>query len=64
MPVILRDEYFQGWLSGAFGKEVLTPYSSDLRSAYQISQRVNSPANDDAEILRAEASGDQDDSTC
>jgi putative SOS response-associated peptidase YedK len=52
MPVILPEEHFQGWLSGAMGKEILTPYPSDLMSAYPINTRVNKPENNDAEILR------------
>jgi putative SOS response-associated peptidase YedK len=54
MPVILQEEYFQGWLSGSMGKEILRPYPSDLMSAYPISQRVNNPVNNDAGIPRAE----------
>jgi putative SOS response-associated peptidase YedK len=37
MPVILPEEYFQGWLSGSMGKEILKSYPSDLMSAYPIS---------------------------
>jgi putative SOS response-associated peptidase YedK len=51
MPVILREEYHQPWLSGGAGEEVLTPFPSDLMSAWPISLRVNSPANNDLEIL-------------
>jgi putative SOS response-associated peptidase YedK len=51
IPVILPEEYFQRWLSGAMGKEILTPYPSDLMSAYPISTRVDSPANNDAGIV-------------
>jgi putative SOS response-associated peptidase YedK len=51
MPVILPEEYFEAWLSGAAGKEVLAPYPADLMNAYPISTRVNSPANNDAGIL-------------
>jgi putative SOS response-associated peptidase YedK len=65
MPVILPEEYFQGWLSGSMGKEILRPYPSDLMSAYPISLRVNNPVNNDADLLRAEVhpktAGDQDD---
>jgi putative SOS response-associated peptidase YedK len=39
---------------GINGKEILRPYPSDLMSAYPISQRVNDPVNNDAEIPRAE----------
>ena len=51
MPVILPEEYFNGWLSGEFGKEVLLLFRSDLMSAYPISQRVNRPENNDKGIL-------------
>ena len=51
MPVILPEEYFHGWLSGEFGKEVLLLFRSDLMSAYPISQRVNRPENNDKGIL-------------
>lgn len=52
MPVILPEEHFQAWLSGTAGKEVLVPYPSDLISAYPISTRVNSPVNNDPDILK------------
>jgi putative SOS response-associated peptidase YedK len=49
--LILPEEYFQGWLSGAMGKEILEPYPPDLMSAYPISTRVNPPADNDAAIV-------------
>jgi SOS response associated peptidase (SRAP) len=51
MPVILPEEYQLAWLSGAAGKEVLTPYPPDLMSAWPIGRRANSPANNDPAIL-------------
>lgn len=59
MPAILPEEYFQGWLSGEFCKEVLVPYPPGLMSAYPIGLTVNSPANNDAGILGASHRGDQ-----
>jgi hypothetical protein len=50
--VILPNEHHQSWLAEASGKEVLLPYPSDLMSAYPISLHVNSPANNDPDILK------------
>jgi putative SOS response-associated peptidase YedK len=51
MPVILPEEHPDAWLSGEAGKEVLVPYPADRIKAWPISSRVNSPKNDDAEII-------------
>jgi putative SOS response-associated peptidase YedK len=51
MPVILPEEYHEAWLSGEAGKEILVPYPADRMKAWPISSRVNSPENDDAEIV-------------
>jgi putative SOS response-associated peptidase YedK len=51
MPVILPEEYHEAWLSGEAGKEILVPYPADRMKAWPISSRVNSPKNDDAEIV-------------
>lgn len=59
MPVILPEQYFQGWLSGAMGKEILEPYPADLMSAWPISTRVNSPANNDPGIVERVDNGFQ-----
>jgi putative SOS response-associated peptidase YedK len=57
MPVILRPEKFALWL----GEEpadpptlmaAWEPYPADQMRAYSISTRVNSPRNDDAEIMK------------
>jgi putative SOS response-associated peptidase YedK len=51
MPVILSEEQHDAWLSGEAGKEILVPYPADRMKAWPISSRVNSPKNDDAEIV-------------
>jgi hypothetical protein len=50
-PVILPDEYHDAWLSGEAGKDILVPFSADRMKAWPISARVNSPKNNDAEII-------------
>jgi putative SOS response-associated peptidase YedK len=51
MPVILPDEYHDSWLSGEAGKEILVPFPAERMKAWAITARVNSPKNDDAEII-------------
>jgi putative SOS response-associated peptidase YedK len=51
MPVILPEEHHDAWLSGEAGKEILVPFPADRMKAWPISSRVNSPKNDDAEII-------------
>jgi putative SOS response-associated peptidase YedK len=51
MPVILPEEHHESWLSGKAGKEVLVPYPAERMKAWPISSRVNSPKNDDTEII-------------
>lgn len=51
MPVILSEEHLDGWLSGEAGREVLVPFPADRMKAWPISPRVNSPNNNDAEII-------------
>ena len=51
MPVILPEEHHESWLSGDAGKEILVPYPAERMKAWPISARVNSPKNDDAEIM-------------
>jgi putative SOS response-associated peptidase YedK len=38
-------------VSGEAGKEILVPYPADRMKAWPISPRVNSPKNDDFEII-------------
>ena len=51
MPIILPEEQHDAWLSGEAGKETLVPYPADRMKAWPVSSRVNSPKNDDAEII-------------
>jgi putative SOS response-associated peptidase YedK len=51
MPVILPEEHHDAWLFARAGKEVLVPYPADRMKAWPISSRVNSPKNNDTEIV-------------
>jgi putative SOS response-associated peptidase YedK len=54
MPVILKREDENKWLSSAPEEELLDllqPYPSDHMITYPVSKKVNSPLNDDPEIL-------------
>jgi putative SOS response-associated peptidase YedK len=51
MPVILPEERHDAWLSGEAGKEILVPYPAERMKAWPISSRVNSPKNNDADIV-------------
>jgi putative SOS response-associated peptidase YedK len=51
MPVILPEEHHDAWLSGEAGNEILVPYPADRMKAWPVSSRVNSPKNNDAEII-------------
>jgi putative SOS response-associated peptidase YedK len=49
MPVILGPEDYGGWLKTG-DKKLLVPYPKEM-TCYPISRRVNSPANDNEEII-------------
>jgi putative SOS response-associated peptidase YedK len=51
LPVILPQEHHDSWLSGEAGKEILVPYPADRMKTWPISARINSPKNNDAEII-------------
>jgi putative SOS response-associated peptidase YedK len=51
MPIILPEEHHDAWLSGAAGKEVLIPYPASQMKAWPIDVRVNSPRNNDPQII-------------
>jgi putative SOS response-associated peptidase YedK len=54
MPVILREEEFPVWLgdtSEADLKSLLRPYPSEQMQMWEISSRVNSPVNNDADLI-------------
>jgi putative SOS response-associated peptidase YedK len=54
MPVILPEEHHAKWLGEIDDgdlKELLKPFPADQMKMWPISQRVNSPKNDDASLL-------------
>lgn len=53
MPAILREEDHEAWLSGsvATARAMLRPYPDELMVAWPVSQRVNSPENDDESLI-------------
>ena len=53
MPAILREEHHALWLSGtpAQARSVLLQYPEDLMHAYPVSTRVNTPKNNDAQLI-------------
>jgi putative SOS response-associated peptidase YedK len=53
MPAILRKEDHAAWLNGAAAdaKAVLRQYPDDLMHAWKVSLRVNSPKNNDAQLI-------------
>jgi putative SOS response-associated peptidase YedK len=51
MPVILAEEHHEGWLTNQVGKEVLVPFPGSAMRAWPISPRVNSPKNNDPDLL-------------
>jgi putative SOS response-associated peptidase YedK len=51
MPVILLEDRQGAWLAGEAGKEILTPFPANRMKAWAISPRVNSPKNNDPDLL-------------
>ena len=53
MPVILDPKDYERWLdtSDADPVDLLRPYPSCAMRAYPVSTRVNSPKNDDPELI-------------
>jgi putative SOS response-associated peptidase YedK len=54
MPVILAEEHHVRWLGEVENgdlKELLKPFPADQMKMWPIGSRVNSPKNDDADIL-------------
>jgi putative SOS response-associated peptidase YedK len=51
MPVILPEEHHDSWLTGEAGKEILIPFPADRMKAWPIDARVNSPRNNDPELI-------------
>jgi putative SOS response-associated peptidase YedK len=55
MPVILPEEHHAAWLGETGAKELkslLRPFPAEAMKMWEISPRVNSPKNNDAELLR------------
>jgi putative SOS response-associated peptidase YedK len=42
MPVLLAEDQFEPWLSGAAGVELLKPAPDDMLQRWPVSKRVNS----------------------
>jgi putative SOS response-associated peptidase YedK len=53
MPVILRREDFDRWLGvEPDRRDLLLPYPAEAMTMWPVSTRVNSPRNDDEDLLR------------
>ncbi|MGA8706771.1 MAG: SOS response-associated peptidase [Steroidobacteraceae bacterium] len=55
MPAVLPSGALDAWLNGSLeqAREVLQPYPAELLVAWPVSTRVNSPKNDDPELVAA-----------
>jgi putative SOS response-associated peptidase YedK len=56
MPIILAEEHHAKWLGEIEDgnlKELLEPYPADQMKIWPISQRVNSPKNDDPTLVES-----------
>jgi len=54
MPVILDRDDYDAWLTAtdtAIPQAMLQPFPAQLMTAFPVSKRVNSPKNDDAELI-------------
>jgi putative SOS response-associated peptidase YedK len=53
MPAILEKADRDAWLTGTPEEawETLVPYPNDLMVAYPVSKRVNTPKNNDAQLI-------------
>jgi putative SOS response-associated peptidase YedK len=53
MPAILQSQDIQAWLTGSIdqARAALKPYPSDSMVAWPVSSRVNTPKNDDAQLI-------------
>ena len=54
MPVILDPDDYDAWLTAAdtaIPQAMLQPFPAQLMQAYPVSKRVNSPKNDDADLM-------------
>ena len=54
MPAILKPADYERWLGlEPDPRDLLAPFPSDLMTMWPISKRVNSPDNDDQQLLDA-----------
>jgi putative SOS response-associated peptidase YedK len=53
MPAILQSQDIDAWLTGPIdqARSALKPYPSDSMVAWPVSSRVNTPKNDDAQLI-------------
>jgi putative SOS response-associated peptidase YedK len=53
MPAILQSQDIDAWLTGPIdqAQSALKPYPSDSMAAWPVSSRVNSPKNNDAQLI-------------
>jgi putative SOS response-associated peptidase YedK len=53
MPVLLRPDEFEPWLSGKAGRELLKPPANEMLQRWPVSRRVNSSraGDDDATLI-------------
>jgi putative SOS response-associated peptidase YedK len=53
MPIILKPDQFEPWLSGKAGLEILKPAAERVLQKHQVSKRVNSSRTngDDATLI-------------
>jgi len=52
MPAILRPENYDRWLSDEPDpRDLLRPFPSELMAIWPVSTRVNTPKNDDPDLL-------------
>ena len=59
MPAILRPEDYDRWLSDPEPPaDLLAPFPAEPMTMWPISTRVNSPENDDADLLNPEEAGE------
>lgn len=53
MPVMLTPDHCSAWLDGSSdeARDLLSTFPADMMDAYPVSARVNSPRNNDADLL-------------
>jgi putative SOS response-associated peptidase YedK len=49
MPVLLKPDQFDDWITGKLGKEALVPAPENALQKWRVSTRVNSSRTDDSD---------------